>query len=192
MADARLEQAETPRDDWEKYTVAPEVQRSATRSGRWRFLVLGLALLGAIAYLMLSGTGIGARYYTTIEELLNDQSMWGKKVRISGAVVGDPVFSPETNELHFVVANIPNDNDAIREQGGLALVLHNAVINPDVPRLQVVAHDKEIPDLLQNEAQAIMAGRLEMVDGEPVFYADEINLKCPTKYEESVPEQVVQ
>ena len=192
MADARLEQTETPRDGWEKSAVAPEFQRGAARSGRWRFLVLGVALLGAIAYLMFSGTGIGARYYTTVEELLNDQSMWGKKVRISGAVVGDPVFSAETNELHFVVANIPNDNDAIREQGGLALVLHNAVIDPSVPRLQVVAHDKEIPDLLQNEAQAIMAGRLEMVDGEPIFYADEITLKCPTKYEESVPDQVVQ
>ena len=192
MADARLEQTEALRDGWEKSAVAPEVQRSAARSGRWRFLVLGIALLGAIAYLMFSGTGIGARYYTTVEELLNDQSMWGKKVRISGAVVGEPVFSAETNELRFVVASVPNDNDAIREQGGLALVLHNAVIDPDVPRLQVVAHDKEIPDLLQNEAQAIMAGRLEMVDGEPVFYADEISLKCPTKYKESVPDQVAE
>ncbi len=192
MANARLEQREPQPDGWEKSASALEAQRSRASSGRWQFLVLGLVILGAIAYLMVSGTGIGARYYTTVEELLNDQSMWGKKVRISGAVVGEPNFFPETNELRFVVASVPNDNDAIREQGGLALVLHKAVINPDVPRLQVVAHDKEIPDLLQNEAQAIMAGRLEIVDGEPVFYADEITLKCPTKYEESVPDQVVQ
>lgn len=177
---------------WEKTQVLPETQRAAKRSGRWKFLVLGLTLLGAIGYLLFSGTGIGARYYTTIDELMADDDMIGKKVRISGAVDGEPVFFSETNELHFVVANIPNDNDAIREQGGLALVLHNAVSDPSTTRLKVIAYDQEIPDLLQHEAQAIMSGRLEIVGGEPVFYAEEITLKCPTKYEEDVPEQVVQ
>ena len=43
------------------------------------------------------------------------------------------------------------------------------------------------PDLLRNEAQAIMTGRLGQ-DGK--FYADELLLKCPTKYEEAVPQQV--
>ncbi len=56
----------------------------------------------------------------------------------------------------------------------------------------MIAHDKEIPDLLEHEAQAIMSGRVEIVNGEPIFYAEEITLKCPTKYEEDVPEQVVQ
>jgi cytochrome c-type biogenesis protein CcmE len=41
-------------------------------------------------------------------------------------------------------------------------------------------------DLLRNEAQAIMTGKIGE-DG--VFYAEELLLKCPTKYEESVPEQ---
>ncbi|MEA3340326.1 MAG: cytochrome c maturation protein CcmE [Chloroflexota bacterium] len=54
------------------------------------------------------------------------------------------------------------------------------------PRLDVVYNDVK-PDLLQNEAQAIMRGRL----GEDSrFYADEVLLKCPTRYEEDVPEQV--
>ena len=56
--------------------------------------------------------------------------------------------------------------------------------------MKVIAHDTEIPDLLQHEAQAIMSGKLEVVNGEYIFYADEITLKCPTKYEEDVPEQV--
>ena len=177
---------------WVKSELIPEQQKTTKSTGRWRFLVLGIVLLGAIGYLMFSGTGIGARYYVTVDELLNDNDMIGKKVRVSGAVDGEPVFYPETNELHFVVANIPNDNDAIREQGGLALVLHNAVSSPDATRMRVIAHDKEIPDLLEHEAQAIMSGRVEIVNGEPIFYAEEITLKCPTKYEEDVPEQVVQ
>ena len=40
--------------------------------------------------------------------------------------------------------------------------------------------------LLRNEAQAIMTGKLG-ADG--VFQLDELLLKCPTKYEEAVPEQ---
>jgi cytochrome c-type biogenesis protein CcmE len=42
------------------------------------------------------------------------------------------------------------------------------------------------PDLLKNEAQAIMTGKLE-ADGS--FTATELLLKCPTKYEEAVPQQ---
>ena len=39
-----------------------------------------------------------------------------------------------------------------------------------------------MPDLLQHEAQAIMTGRL---GDDGVFYADELLLKCPSRYEES-------
>ena len=42
------------------------------------------------------------------------------------------------------------------------------------------------PDLLKDEAQAIMTGHLG-ADG--VFHADELLLKCPTKYQEAVPQQ---
>jgi cytochrome c-type biogenesis protein CcmE len=128
----------------------------------------------------------------TVEDLVNDEDMLGKTVRVSGAVDGDPIYNSETKELRFVIANIPNDNDSIREQGGLAAVLYHAVNDPNALRLQVVAYDQEVPDLLKHEAQAIMSGRLKLVDGEYIFYAEEITLKCPTKYEEGVPEQVVQ
>jgi cytochrome c-type biogenesis protein CcmE len=40
---------------------------------------------------------------------------------------------------------------------------------------------------MRNEAQAIMTGHL---GDDGVFYADELLLKCPTKYEEAVPNQV--
>ena len=39
-----------------------------------------------------------------------------------------------------------------------------------------------MPDLLQHEAQAILTGALG-VDG--VFYASELLLKCPSRFEES-------
>jgi len=67
----------------------------------------------------------------------------------------------------------------------LAVALHQAVIDPSRPRMKVVYVGPK-PDLLRNEAQAIMTGHLGE-DG--VFYAEELLLKCPTRYEEAVPEQ---
>jgi len=87
--------------------------------------------------------------------------------------------------LSFIVAHVPGDNKEIEAQGGLAAVLHAAAIDPNRPRMQVV-YVGPIPDLLKNEAQAIMTGKLGE-DG--VFYAEELLLKCPTKYEEAVPGQ---
>ena len=179
-------------EQWEKDLLPPEDRQKVKRSGRWKFLVVGVVILGAISYLLFSSTLIGARYYVTVDDLMTDQSMLGKTVRVSGAVDGDPSYDPNTKELSFVVANIPNDNDSIREQGGLAAVLYKAVNDPNATRLQVIAHDKEIPDLLKDQAQAIMSGKLQEENGQYVFYADEITLKCPTKYQEEVPDQVVQ
>jgi cytochrome c-type biogenesis protein CcmE len=85
----------------------------------------------------------------------------------------------------FTVVQVPGDPEEIERGGGLAAVLHDAVSNPNAPRLEVVYDDVK-PDLLQHEAQAIMRGQLEE-DGR--FYADEVLLKCPTRYEEEVPEQ---
>jgi cytochrome c-type biogenesis protein CcmE len=50
----------------------------------------------------------------------------------------------------------------------------------------VIKYVGPLPDLLRNEAQAIVTGKLGE-DG--IFHADELLLKCPTKYEEAIPEQ---
>jgi len=108
-------------------------------------------------------------------------------VRISGAVIGDSIqYDPQTLTVSFIVANVPGDNKQIEAEGGLAAVLHNAVVDPSRTRLQAEYVGPK-PDLLRDEAQAIMTGYMGE-DG--VFYADELLLKCPTKYEEAVPSQV--
>ena len=94
-------------------------------------------------------------------------------------------YDSTTLNLSFTVANVPGDNAEIEAQGGLAQVLHDAVVDPNRARMQVV-YNGPMPDLLRNEAQAIMTGRL---DENGVFHATELLLKCPTKYEEAVPSQ---
>jgi cytochrome c-type biogenesis protein CcmE len=154
---------------------------------RAKFLVGGLLIVAAIIYLIASSTKASAQYFFTIDELVakGDKAV-GQDVRVSGAVVGDSIqYDPQTLTLRFTVANVPADNDEIERLGGLAVVLHDAVVDPGRTRMEVVYNGPK-PDLLRDEAQAIMTGRMGE-DG--IFYVEELLLKCPTKYEEAVPEQ---
>ena len=161
---------------------------SSNSAGRMKFVVGGLLIIAAVGYLIISSTRASAQYFFTINELAaKGDSVLGRELRISGAVIGDTIeYDSETLDLTFTVAHIPGDNKDIEAQGGLAMVLHEAVNDPGRMKL-VVVHNGPMPDLLQDEAQAILTGKLGE-DG--VFYADELLLKCPTKYEEAVPEQV--
>ncbi len=156
-------------------------------ANRIKFLVGGLLIVAAVVYLIISSTRASAQYFLTVDELNEKgQQSLGRELRISGAVIGDSiVYDPEALTLKFTVAHIPGDNKEIEASGGLAEVLHLAVVDPSRSRLQVVYNDVK-PDLLRDEAQAIMTGHLGE-DG--IFYAEELLLKCPTKYEEAVPEQ---
>ena len=167
------------------------MEQSATTSagfaGRTKFIIGGLLIIAAVIYLIVSSTQASAQYFLTVHEL-NEKGaeVLNRDLRVSGAVIGDTIdYDAQTLTLKFTVADIPGDNKVIEEQGGLAEVLHQAVSDPSRPRMQVV-YNGVMPDLLRNEAQAIMTGRMGE-DG--VFYADELLLKCPTKYEEAVPEQ---
>lgn len=156
--------------------------------GRVKFIIGGLLIFAAIAYLIISSTKANAQYFFTIDELKSrGQSVVGQNVRISGAVIGDSIqYDSQTLTLRFTIANVPADNKEIEAQGGLAAVLHAAVTDSARTRMQAVYVGPK-PDLLRDEAQAIMTGH---VGEDGIFYADELLLKCPTKYEEAIPSQV--
>jgi cytochrome c-type biogenesis protein CcmE len=155
--------------------------------GRFKFVFAGLLIVAAVAFLIVSSTGSTAHYFLTIEEL---QAMGGdayeRNITVSGAVLGDTIaYDVSTPRVTFTVVQVPGDPQEVERAGGLAAVLHTAVNDPTAPRLEVVYDDVK-PDLLQHEAQAIMRGQLGE-DGR--FHADEVLLKCPTRYEEDLPDQ---
>ncbi len=165
---------------WEKPRIPAATQKS--RAEYVKFLVGGVLMLAAVVYLIVSGTTNGAQYFITIDELLTNPDYVGKTVRMSGAVIGDTIdYNTQTLSLDFTIANIPTDTT------DLARTLHEAVINPTAERLKVHLDNEVKPDLLQNEAQAILTGKL---GDDGTFYATELLLKCPSRYDESVPEQV--
>jgi cytochrome c-type biogenesis protein CcmE len=159
----------------------------AAPASRFKFIIGGLLIVAAVVYLIASSTQANAQYFLTVDELIAKGSgIHGRDVRLSGAVLGDSIqYDPQTLNLTFTVAHIPGDNAEVEAQGGLAEVLHQAVTDPSRQRV-VVVYNGPKPDLLRNEAQAIITGQMG-ADG--VFHADELLLKCPTKYEEAVPEQ---
>lgn len=155
--------------------------------GRVKFILGGLLIVAAVVYLIASSTQASAQYYLTVDELVaRSESVVDRDIRISGAVDGDTIsYDTQTLTLRFTIANVPADTDEIEAAGGLAEVLHQAVQDEDATRLDVV-YIGPMPDLMRHEAQAIVTGRL---DSQGVFHADELLLKCPTRYEEEVPLQ---
>lgn len=164
-----------------------ETKKSVKKFKANKFLIGGVVMAAAVILLVVTSLKGSAQYYLTVDELVSGAAGRNTNIRVSGVVIGDSIqYDPYSLTLSFTVANIPADNQEIEAAGGLARVLHEAAVDPDVKRINVVYHG-ERPDLLKDEAQAILTGSLGE-DG--VFYADELLLKCPSRYEESVPDQV--
>jgi cytochrome c-type biogenesis protein CcmE len=163
---------------WEKPKNA-DVARLTRGNERLKFLIGGILILAAVGYLVVTGMASGARYYITVDQLLSDPSYVGKEVRISGAVLGDTIqFDSKNLLMDFTIVSIPEEYD------NLAVALHDAVNNDDASRVSIHIEDQPKPDLLQHEAQAILTGKL----GENgTFYASELLLKCPSRFEEAEP-----
>lgn len=151
------------------------------------WLVAGLLIVAAVAYLIVSSTGSTGHYFLTIEELqAMGSAAIGRNLTISGAVLGDTiVYDPSIPRVTFTIVQVPGDPEEVERAGGLAAVLHAAVNDPNAVRLAVI-YDNVKPDLLQHEVQTIARGHLQD-DGR--FYADEVLLKCPSRYEEELPGQ---
>jgi cytochrome c-type biogenesis protein CcmE len=176
---------------WEDRGMDEELKAGISRSsGRTKFLIGGLLIIAAIIYLIVSSTQASAQYYMTIDELMAKKAeVADRDLRISGAVEGSTIqYDAQSLTLEFTIVNVPADMQAIEDAGGLAAVLHQAVTDPTATRLPVV-YEGPMPDLMRDEAQAIVTGRLG-ADG--VFHAEELLLKCPTRYEEEVPVQAAE
>ncbi len=169
---------------WEK----PRENVKVTSPKRIKFAIVGVLLLGAVAFLLLSGTINGGRFFTTVNDILARPDLVGKTVKISGAVIGSTIkFDPDTKTISFTMANVTDNAVQLQDDGGLAKVLHNAVRDPNAKHISIQVANQAMPDLLKDEAQAIVTGKLG-TDG--VFRADELLLKCPSKYASDVPQQV--
>jgi cytochrome c-type biogenesis protein CcmE len=151
-----------------------------------KFVIGGVFVVAAVVILAITSLRGNTQYYLTINELLAGRNGQTQNVRISGVVIGSTIqYEPATNTLSFDVANIPGDNAAIEKMGGLAEALHKAATDPTLKHL-TINYSGAKPDLLKDEAQAIITGSL---GSDRIFHASELLLKCPSRYEDSIPAQ---
>ncbi len=144
-------------------------------------------IVAAVGYLIWSSTGSSASYFLTIEEVqAMGEEAQERNLTVSGAVRGESiVYDPSKPRVTFTMVQIPGDLKVVEARGGLATILHEAVEDPTAPSLSVI-YEGIKPDLLQHETQAIVRGRLSD-DG--TLLADDVLLKCPSRYAEEIPEQ---
>jgi cytochrome c-type biogenesis protein CcmE len=152
--------------------IDPDGELQTSSSSRLKFIIGGLLIIAAVIYFIVSSTISNMQYFVTVDELTAErETIQGRNIRLSGAVVGDSIaYDPQTMSLSFSIAHVPGDNRDIQTAGGLASVLHQAVIDSANNRVKVVYIGVK-PDLLRNESQAIVTGKLGE-DG--VFYAEEL------------------
>jgi cytochrome c-type biogenesis protein CcmE len=136
---------------------------------RAKFIIGGIIVAAAVVYLIASSISSSAQYYLTVKELQEkEQTMAGRNVRVSGFVVGDSIaYNPQASNLSF---DIVDSHDELSS-------------TVKVQTLKIVYTGPK-PDLLQHEAQAIAEGKLNP-DG--TFAANNLLLKCPTRYEDQLP-----
>lgn len=125
---------------------------------RVKFIIGGAVIALAIVYLIFTTAQSTASYFLTVEELYaKDAEIYDRNVRVSGMVVGDSVDF--------------NSRD---------LILQFEIVGESGETLPVVFNGPK-PDQMRDDAEAILQGKY---DGSK-FTAQELLLKCPSRYEES-------
>lgn len=140
------------------------------RRNRLMFAAGGVLLIAAVVFLVVNAMSGNTQLYKTVDEFYAEKDrLVGRDLRVAGWVIGDTIqytqIDAHNSRLEFDIVDDLN--------------------NPG-RRLHVVAFNEPKPDLLQNEAQALVEGS---ADANGVFTANPggLLLKCPTRYEEMDP-----
>ena len=174
---------------WEKPN-AQAISKALTQGNKLKFILVSIGLIAVVGFLLITGTASSGQYFITVNSLISRPELMGKTVRVTGAVIGSSIHNDQNaHTFSFTLANLNDDPAALDKSGGLAKALHMAVVDPTSNHLNVVVLNQPMPDLLQDEAQAILTGTL---DANGVFHADEVLLKCPSRYQSDLPKQAAQ
>lgn len=140
------------------------------RRNRLMFIIGGVLLIAAVVYLVVNAMSGNTQLYKTVGEFYAEQSrLTGRDLRVAGWVIGDSIQYTQID-----ATNSRLEFDIVDD------------LNNPTQKLHVVALNEPKPDLLQNQAQALVEGK---ADANGVFHSNPggLMLKCPTRYEEADP-----
>lgn len=122
------------------------------------FIIAGLAIAAAVAYLVIANTGATAEYYMTIHQLHACTSCAPQTVRVAGVVApGSVVRNDTTQVIRFTIT----------DSGDSMAVVYSGIV----------------PDIFRPGIQVVVEGHL--VNG--VFQARNLLAKCPSKFQSATP-----
>jgi len=151
----------------ENSTILRDAVSSNRANNKIKFIVGGLIVVALVAYLIISSISSAGAYYREVGEVLAQRTeLTGKPLRVSGTVI--------TESINYDAANLD---------------LNFKISDPADATEQLAVHFHGVePDQIGREGTgAIVEGTLRS-DG--VVEANNLLLKCPSKYEQSQETQV--
>jgi cytochrome c-type biogenesis protein CcmE len=141
--------------------VAPATQAAPARKRKRKvplsFIIAGVAIAGAVLYLVIANTGASAEFYMSIAQLRSCTTCSTRIIRVAGTVANDSITRDATQSVHFTI----NDGS----------------------QTMPVIYGGTLPDTFHADAQIVVEGHL--TNG--VFQAQQVLVKCPSKYQSATP-----
>jgi cytochrome c-type biogenesis protein CcmE len=148
-------------------TVSTDEQKKAVRPRKripFSFIMAGIAILGAVIYLVYANTQTTALYYMTVPELAHCSTCATQSVRVAGYVQdGSIKYYNQDQSVSFVISeNVSGKN------------------NQTLP----VTYSGVVPDIFRPGVQVVVEGRYS---GSGPFNAQTLLAKCPSKFQSATP-----
>jgi cytochrome c-type biogenesis protein CcmE len=123
------------------------------------FMIAGIAILGAVIYLVYINTQTNAVYYMTVPELKHCTSCSMQDIRVAGYVqAGTIVHNDKTQDVSFVIE--------------------------DSKQTLMVTYSGVLPDIFRPGVQVVVEGKYT---GSGPFQAQTLLAKCPSKFQSATP-----
>lgn len=151
----------------ESSTILKGAVSTNKANSKVKYIVGGLVIVGLIAYLIVSSISSAGAYYREVGEVLAQRdALAGKNLRVSGNVVIESVtYDAATLDLNFLISDPADANK----------------------QLPVYFHGVKPDQITREGASAIVEGSL---GPNGTVEANNLLLKCPSRYEEQGIEEV--
>jgi cytochrome c-type biogenesis protein CcmE len=148
-------------------SLASSAKRNTNVSRKRRipfsFILAGIAILGAIFYLVFINTQSSAVYYMTVTELHTCTTCTTQSVRVAGIVQSGTIVRDDANQH-------------------ITFQLKDSSTSVALP----VTYSGVVPDIFRAGIQVVVEGRYSG-QGQGAFQAQTLLAKCPSKFQAATP-----
>jgi cytochrome c-type biogenesis protein CcmE len=145
--------------------TVPDTQQPGETRRRKRIpfgvLFAGIAILGAIIYLVYANTQANAVYYMTVPELQHCTTCTTQSVRVAGFVKAGSIVRHSNDSVTFTISDTVGSTPTL-------LVTYSGVV----------------PDIFRSGVQVVVEGHYS---GSGEFQAQTLLAKCPSKFQSATP-----